>query len=66
MSPAEERYLTASQVRDRFGKISRMTLYRYLHDPDTNFPQPVLIGSHRMWRLSDLLAYEQTLQHVAA
>jgi predicted DNA-binding transcriptional regulator AlpA len=55
-----ERYLTGKQVRARYGNISRMTLFRWQHDPFKNFPAPVPLSEHKYWRLSDLIAWEQS------
>jgi predicted DNA-binding transcriptional regulator AlpA len=54
-------YLSASQVKARYGQVSDMWLYRRLHFD--NFPQPVRLGgggprSRRMWRLADLESWE--------
>lgn len=51
-----ERFLTSRQVRERYGSVSRMTLYRWTKEG--KLPPPVHIGSHPMWRLSDLEAWE--------
>jgi hypothetical protein len=51
-------YLTAAQVRQRFGGISDMALWRWLHDEDLKFPQPLYIQRRRFWRASDLTAWE--------
>jgi hypothetical protein len=40
-------FLTANQVRARYGGISDMTLWRWLRDPDMNFPQPTVINGRR-------------------
>ena len=54
-------YLTAAQVKARYGRASDMWLWRRLrHD---NFPQPIRLAgggsrSRRMWRRVDLEAWE--------
>jgi hypothetical protein len=53
-----ERYLTAAQVRARYGGITSMSLWRWLHDPELHFPAPLLIQRRRYWRLHDLLEFE--------
>ncbi|MCA1493860.1 AlpA family phage regulatory protein [Ensifer sp. NBAIM29] len=53
---SNERFLTGRQVRERYGDISRMTLYRWRQNGKV--PQPVQIGGRPMWRLSDLEAQE--------
>jgi hypothetical protein len=53
-----ECFLTARQVRARYGGVSDMWLHRRLHDA-SGFPQPVVICGRRFWRLSDLVAWER-------
>lgn len=52
-------FLTAAQVRRRYGGISAMTLHRWLHAPDLDFCQPILIGKRRYWKLTDLENFER-------
>jgi hypothetical protein len=52
-------FLTAAQVRRRYGAISAMTLHRWLHDSDLNFCQPIVIGNRRYWKRSDLEKFER-------
>jgi hypothetical protein len=58
---AEDVFLTASRVRQRYGGCSEMWLWRRLHDSRSNFPRPTYISGHRFWRLRDLLAWERLL-----
>jgi predicted DNA-binding transcriptional regulator AlpA len=51
-------YLTAAQVRARFGGISDMALWRWLHDDELGFPQPLRIQGRRFWKAADLTAWE--------
>lgn len=55
MKPTE--YLSSAAVRARYGR-SDMTLWRWLSDKDLGFPQPLRIQRRRLWRLSDLEAWE--------
>lgn len=52
-------YLSAKQVRERYGGISDMSLWRWLRDGELNFPQPIRINGRRFWRLSALEAFER-------
>lgn len=61
---ATEIFLNSRQLKERFGPASDMWLWRRLHE-NKGFPQPVRIGSRRFWRLSELLAYEQSLATAA-
>jgi predicted DNA-binding transcriptional regulator AlpA len=51
-------FLTAVQVRQRYGDASDMWLWRLLRD-DSNFPRPIEIRKRRYWKLSDLIAWER-------
>jgi predicted DNA-binding transcriptional regulator AlpA len=39
-----------------------MWLWRRLHD-DSGFPRPMMIAGRRLWRMSDLIAWER--EHAA-
>jgi predicted DNA-binding transcriptional regulator AlpA len=55
---AAEIYLTAPQVRRRFGDKSDMWLWRLLRE-EPAFPRPVRIRNQRYWRVTDLVAFER-------
>ena len=55
----EPRYLTANQVRARFGGIGDMTLWRWLKDEQLGFPRPLVINRRRFFRLDQIEAFEQ-------
>src|ERR1019366_4546840 len=50
-------YLTAGQVRVRYGSCSHMWLIRRMQD--SGFPAPAYFGRRRFWRLSDLESWER-------
>lgn len=52
-------YVSAKKVRQRYGDISDMGLWRWLHDPEMNFPQPEYFGRRRYWKLSWLERWER-------
>ncbi|MCI0348840.1 MAG: hypothetical protein L0Z53_05385, partial [Acidobacteriales bacterium] len=52
-------FLTARQVCARYGGISDMSLWRWLHDEQLAFPQPLVISKRRYWRLGELEAWER-------
>ena len=56
-----EQFLPARQVWERYG-VTSMTLWRWLKNADLKFPQPMLIGRLRYWRLSDLAGWEKFRQ----
>jgi predicted DNA-binding transcriptional regulator AlpA len=50
-------FLSAAEVRKRYGGRSDMWLWRQLrYDPD--FPRPIIINTRRYWWLSSLKNYE--------
>lgn len=52
-------YLPAKKVRNRYGDVSDMTLWRWLNDPTMAFPRPLVINKRRLWKVDDLLAWER-------
>ena len=52
-------YLTARQVCSRYGGISDMTLWRWLRDPDLNFPPPLLIQGRRYFSEASLDDFDE-------
>lgn len=51
-------YLTAPQVRKRYGGVSEMSLWRWGRRPDLKFPIPIKVGQQRLYSLADLEAFE--------
>jgi predicted DNA-binding transcriptional regulator AlpA len=51
-------FLTSKQVRERYGSISDMSLWRWLND-ESDFPQPMRINNRRYWAVTDLEAWEE-------
>ncbi|MBW7968617.1 hypothetical protein [Bradyrhizobium sp. BR 10289] len=49
-------YLSAAQVRQRYGNISDMTLWRWLKN--NSFPAPRKINGRRYWDAADLDAWD--------
>ena len=47
MSDRQKLYCTAAQVRRRYGGISEMGLWRWIHDGKIDFPKPDLIVNGR-------------------
>jgi len=59
-------YLKATQVRERYGGISDMTLWRWLRDKELGFPRPRRINRVRYWNDSELTEWEHArrpIQH---
>jgi predicted DNA-binding transcriptional regulator AlpA len=53
------RYLTATQLRQRYGGRSEMWIERIMRR-DADFPKPIRIGRYRLWELAALEAYERS------
>ena len=51
-------WLTAPQVARRYN-ISSMALWRWLHDPELEFPHPVRIRMRNYWRIEEIVAWER-------
>lgn len=47
-------FLTAKQVRKRYGEMSEMTLWRWMRDPAMGFPQPATKNRIRYWSEAEL------------
>ena len=61
-----QRRLTATQVRDRLGGISDMTLWRWLQDEGLGFPKPAVIKRRRYFLEADIEKWEAAHIQVAA
>lgn len=53
----EHKLISAAAVRDLCGGVSDMTLWRWLHDPELDFPKPVYISRRRYWREADVIEW---------
>jgi predicted DNA-binding transcriptional regulator AlpA len=59
--PADAEFLSAAQVKARFGGVSDMWLHRKLKDH--SFPQPTTFGTAaRYWRVAELVAWETAMR----
>lgn len=52
------RYLTASQVRTRFGNISSMSLWRWEQDEELGFPKPLIIKGRKFYPEDEIAKWE--------
>ena len=55
-----EIYITAPQLRERFGGRSDVWLWRLLNDERANFPKPVIVRRCRYFPLSEIEAWEES------
>ena len=62
----EHKLISAAAVRELCGGVSDMTLWRWLADPELDFPKPVYIGKRRYWRCADLIAWIEARASEAA
>lgn len=53
----DKKLISANAVREMFGGVSDMTLWRWLADPELNLPRPIYIGRRRYWREADVHAW---------
>ena len=59
--PADAEFLSAAQVKARFGGVSDMWLFRKL--TEHGFPSPTTFGTAaRYWRISELVAWEAAMR----
>lgn len=56
--PDDDHLLTSRQVQTRFGSVSIMSLWRWMHNPAVDFPRPKKINGRNYWRLGDLRAWQ--------
>lgn len=59
----DETYISAAQLKRRFGGRSDMWIWR--RQQDDNFPTPLRISGQRYWKLSELQKWEESKREVA-
>jgi predicted DNA-binding transcriptional regulator AlpA len=57
MAETPKRLLTAKEVRQRFGNISDMSLWRWIESETLGFPKPVYIMRRRFWDADEVEAF---------
>lgn len=55
---SDDRYLTAPQVRQWYN-VTDMTIWRWLKNPELQFPTPTVINRRRYWRERELVEWER-------
>jgi len=53
----ERKLIGAAAVREMCGGVSDMSIWRWLDDPELQFPKPIYISRRRYWGEADLLAW---------
>ena len=62
MSERQKLYCTATQVRRRYGGISEMGLWRWIHDGKVDFPKPdLIVNGRRLWSEDSLDGFDARL-----
>lgn len=56
-SDSPHRLISASDVRQMFGGVSDMTIWRWLQDADLHFPKPIYVQRRRFWREAKLIEW---------
>lgn len=65
-TPENPLLIAATQMRtDMLGGISDMTLHRWLHDDNLNFPRPLYIGRRRFWKTAEVMNWLDGRKEVA-
>lgn len=52
--------IQAAEVRRIFGGVSDMSLWRWLDNPDLNFPRPIVISRRRFWRKTEIAEWQKS------
>ncbi len=53
-APDDDALLNVNQTTSLCGVKSRMCIWRWLHNPKVNFPQPIKISGRNYWRRRDV------------
>ena len=54
------------RVRELCGNVSEVSIWRWLNDPDLDFPQPIYIARRRYWREVDVIEWLDARSRQAA
>ncbi len=46
----DNQLIPSKPLREKLGGISDMTLWRWLNNPEIDFPRPIMISKRRYWR----------------
>jgi predicted DNA-binding transcriptional regulator AlpA len=55
----DKRYLSLRNICERYS-ITRMTVHRWIKNPGTGFPQPMVINSRNYFRTDEIEAWERS------
>jgi len=54
-----KRHITSKALRERYGNISEMTLWRWERDPNLGLPKPQVINKRKYYDLDEIEAWER-------
>ncbi len=57
--PRDDDLVTAREVRRMFGGVSDMTIWRWMHSENVQFPRPIPISGKNYWALGDLRRFRE-------
>jgi predicted DNA-binding transcriptional regulator AlpA len=52
--------MNVQQVCLFFGGVSKMSLYRWAHNPASGFPQPFTVGQKNYWIRREIISFRDT------
>lgn len=51
---SKNKLITQAEIKDTFGGVSDMTIWRWLQDPKMGFPKPIKIKTRNYWKSIDV------------
>ena len=57
--PIDQKYITRKKLRERYGDISQMTVWRWEHDEKLDFPGALNINGRKYYDLVEIEAWER-------
>ena len=59
MNIPQKVYLSSTQLRQRYGNVSSMSVWRWVNHPTLGFPKPITIQRRNYWDESALEEWER-------
>jgi predicted DNA-binding transcriptional regulator AlpA len=57
LPPDPNRLIGSRELRELFGGVSTMSIWRWTHGGEPEFPKPVKIAKRNFWRLGAVLSF---------
>jgi predicted DNA-binding transcriptional regulator AlpA len=57
LPPDPNRLIGSRELRELFGGVSPMSIWRWTHGGEPEFPKPVKIAKRNFWRLGAVLSF---------